>query len=106
MPHGCQKKLKDEYKDPSMLPKINKSDMAEMMEAIEENLRSHCGIVWAPLANIIRKNVIFKTYGDYLMYATPDNKMITRMLHLPPDKSKLLNKKILKQPEPINQIMK
>ena len=31
-----QKKLKDNYKDPRMLPKINKSDMAEMMEAIEE----------------------------------------------------------------------
>ena len=31
-----QKKLKDEYKDPDMLFKINKSDMARMMEAIEE----------------------------------------------------------------------
>ena len=31
-----QKKLKDEYKDPDMLPKINKSDMTGTMEAIKE----------------------------------------------------------------------
>ena len=31
-----QKKLKDEYKDHGMLPKINKSDMAGTMEAMEE----------------------------------------------------------------------
>ena len=30
-----QKKLKDEYKDPDMLLKINKSDMAGTMEAIK-----------------------------------------------------------------------
>ena len=33
-------KLKDEYKDPNMLPRINKSDMAGMMEAVEKYLRS------------------------------------------------------------------
>ena len=31
--------------------------------------------------------------GDYPSYVTPDNKMITRMLHLPPDKNKLLLEK-------------
>ena len=31
-----QKKLKDEYKDPDVLSKINKSDMAGMMESIKE----------------------------------------------------------------------
>ena len=31
--------------------------------------------------------------GDYPMYATPDDKMIARMLHLPPDKNKLLSEK-------------
>ena len=35
-----QKKLKDQYKNPSMLPKINKSDVAGMMETMEEYLRS------------------------------------------------------------------
>ena len=31
-----QKKLKDEYKDPDVLPKINKSDMEGLMESIKE----------------------------------------------------------------------
>ena len=31
-----QKKLKDEYKDPNVLPKITKSDMAGMTESIKE----------------------------------------------------------------------
>ena len=47
-----QKKLEDEYKDPDELPKISKSDMAGMMEANKEYLRSHHGIVRAPLAYI------------------------------------------------------
>ena len=62
-----------------------------MMESTVEYLRSHCG-VRAPLAYNIRKIIIVQTYGDYLMYATPDDEMITRMLHLPPDKNKLHNK--------------
>ena len=45
-----KKRLKDEYKDPEMLHKINKSDMAGMMEAIKENLRSCHVIVRVPLA--------------------------------------------------------
>ena len=35
-----QKKLKVEYKECNMLPKYNKANMARMMEAIEEYLRS------------------------------------------------------------------
>ena len=46
-----------------------------------------------PLACIIRKTIIVETYGDYPMYAAPDDKMIARMLHLPPDKNKLLLEK-------------
>ena len=30
-----------------------------------------------------------QTYGDYPLYATPDDKMITTMLHLPSDKNKM-----------------
>ena len=86
-----QKKLKDEYKDPDVLPKINKSDMAGMMEAIEEYLRSCQDVERVPLGYIIRKTIIVKTYGDYPKYATPDDEMIIRMLHLPPDKNKLHN---------------
>ena len=85
-----KEKLKDKYKDPNMLSTINKSDMAGMMEAIKEYLRSHCIVMRAPLAYIIRKTIQVQTYDEYLMYATPDNKMITRMLHLPPDKTKIL----------------
>ena len=78
-----QKKLKDEYKDPGMLPKINKSDMAGTMEVIKEYLRLHHGVVRAPLAYIIRKTISVQTYGDYPTSATSDNEMIARMLHLP-----------------------
>ena len=35
-----QKKLNYEYKDIDVMPKINKSNMAGMMEAIKEYLRS------------------------------------------------------------------
>ena len=88
-----QKKFKDEYKDPDVLLKINKSAMAGMVESIEEYLRScHC-VIWVPLAYIIRKSITVQTYGEYPMYATPDNEMIARMLHLPPDKNKLLSEK-------------
>ena len=45
-----QKKLKDEYKDSNVLPKINKFDMAGIMEAIKEYLRSSHGIIRVPLA--------------------------------------------------------
>ena len=45
-----QKKIEDEYKDPDVLPKINKSDMAERMETIEEYHRSHQCVTRAPLA--------------------------------------------------------
>ena len=45
------KKLEDEYVDPNMLPKINKSDIAGMMEAMEKHPRLHCayGYHWHTL---------------------------------------------------------
>ena len=85
-----QKRLEDEYKDPDVPPKINESVIAGMMEAVKEYLRSHQGVMKAPLAYIIMKTMLVQTYGKYLMYATPDDEMIVRMLHLPPDKNKLL----------------
>ena len=45
-----QKRLKDEYNDPDELPKVNKADMAGMMESIEEYLRSSCHVTRVPLA--------------------------------------------------------
>ena len=39
-----QKRLKDEYKDPNVPPKVNKAFMAEMMEFIKEYLRSCCSV--------------------------------------------------------------
>ena len=75
-----------------MLPEVNKADMTQMMEAIEEYFRSCHDVVRAPLAYVIRKTIIFQTYGDYPKCMTPDNKMIVRMLHLSQDKSKLLLK--------------
>ena len=87
-----QKKLEDEYKDPNMLQKINKSNMVGMMEAIKEYLRSCQGIVRAPLAYVIRKMLIVQTYGDYPLYATPGDEIIARMLHLPADQNMIYNK--------------
>ena len=55
-------------------------------------LRSSHGVIRAPLAYIIRKTITVHVYHDFPKYATPDNKMIARMLHLPPDKNKLHNK--------------
>ena len=62
-----------------------------MMESIKDYLRSHHGFVIAPPAYNIRKNIKVQIYGDYPQYVTPNNKMITRMLHLPPNKNKLHN---------------
>ena len=86
-----QKRLKDEYKDPDVLPKINKADMARMMKSIKEYLRSQHGVMRAPLAYIMRKTITVQIYNDYPNYATPENEMIARMLHWPPDKNKLHN---------------
>ena len=90
-------RLKEDYKDPGiqpkntdMQPKINKSDMAGMMKAIKEYLRSSHGVIRAPLAYIVRKTVILNTCRNYAKCVTPDE-MIARMLHLLPDKNKLNN---------------
>ena len=47
----------------------------------------------APHAYVFKKTIIVLTYGYYPKYVTPDDKMITIMLHLPLDKSKLHSKK-------------
>ena len=60
------------------------------MESIKEYLRLLHGVIKAPLAYFIRKTILVQTNGDYPMYATPDDEMIARMLHVPPDKNKLL----------------
>ena len=48
-------------------------------------------VVRAPLTYVIRKAITVQTYGDYPAYATPDDKMIIMMLHLPSDKNKMHN---------------
>ena len=75
-----------------MLPKINKADIAGMMESIKEYLRLHLDVMRAPLAYIIRKDIAVQTYGNYHKYATSDDEMIARILPLPSDKNKLHNK--------------
>ena len=67
-----QKRLQDEYDDPDMLPKVNKANMAGMMKAIIEYLRSHHGVLRKPLAYVIRKTILVQTYGDYPKCATPE----------------------------------
>ena len=53
-----QKRLEDNYKDPDVLPKVNKADMTGMMEVIKGYLRSYHGVIRAPLTYIIMKTVI------------------------------------------------
>ena len=88
-----QKKLKDEYEESNMLPKINKSKMARTTEAMKVYVRSCQGVMRTPLAYIVRKTKIVETYGDYDKYKTTENEMIARVIHLPPDRKKLIPEK-------------
>ena len=83
------KRLEDEYKDPDALPKVNKKDMAGTMESDKEYLRSCCDVLVVPLAYIIRETIIAQTYGNYLAYVTPSDKMVAKILHSPPGKNRL-----------------
>ena len=76
-----------------MLPKVDKANMAEMMERIKEYLRSYHGVMRVSLANIIRKTIVVQTYGDYPKYLAPNDNIIAMMLHLPLYKNKLYNEK-------------
>ena len=84
-----QKRLEDIYKDLDMLPKDNKAEMTGMINAVEENLRLHHGVVRAPFVYVIRKMMIAQTYSEYLRYVTLDDEMISRMSHLFPNKNRL-----------------
>ena len=87
-----QKRLEGKYKDANMLPKVNKTDTAGTMEAAKEYLRSYHGVMRVPLVYLIRTTTsLVQVYADYPKFATPKNKMITRMLHCPPDKNRLHN---------------
>ena len=88
-----QKRFKDSYNDPDMLCKVNKADIAGMMESMEEYLRSYCGVVRKAHEYIIRKTWIVHVYGDYPKDATPpEDEMIARISHLSPNKNKLHDK--------------
>ena len=96
-----QKRLKDEYKDPNVLPKVKAVDMARMIEAIEEYLRSYYGVIRVPLACIIRKIIIGQTYDDF-----PKDAIITMMLHLPIDRTYCTMNRMLSQSLSIFHSMK
>ena len=63
--------------------------MAGMMQYIKKYLRSHYGVIRAPLVYIMRKTITIQTFGNQPKHAIPDNKMITRLLYLSPNKNKL-----------------
>ena len=90
-PASRSEKVEDKYKDPDMLPKVNKADRVVTMKAIKEFLRSYHGFVRGPPVYFIRKTITVQVYGDYPKCVTPDDEMIARMLHIPPDKKKLHN---------------
>ena len=66
-----QKRLEDKYKDQDVLPKVNKTYMTGMIEAIKEYLRSPHSVLRVPFAYIIRKTITAQICGDYPKYATP-----------------------------------
>ena len=105
LPAG-QKKLKDDYRDPYMLPKINESDMAEVMEAMEEYIRLHQGVVRAPQAYVIGKTIQGQTYCEYPKYAIPDDEMIASMLHLPQKRTRSSLRVMSSPPKHIQQSMR
>ena len=86
-----QKRLREEYKDPDVLPKVNKCEMEGIMESIKVYLRSCCCVIRATLAYIIRKTLLVQIYGNYPKFANADFEMIARMLQLPLEKNKLHN---------------
>ena len=55
-------KLEDNYKDPVMLPKIEKAQITGTMKAIKEYFRSHLGVKRVPLACIIKKTIVVETH--------------------------------------------
>ena len=57
----------------------------------------------ALLAYIIRKDKIVQTYSDYLKYAIPDDKMITRMLYLPQKRTSAFQSMMISQSGCIQQ---
>ena len=54
-----KKGLEDKNNDPDVLSKVNKADVAMMMETIKKYLRSCYGVVRVLLARIIMKMMIF-----------------------------------------------
>ena len=71
------KRLENDYKAPDMLFKVNKADIAGMIEVIKEYLSSHHGVIRTPFAYVI--NMIIMVY-DYPKCATLDDEMINKML--------------------------
>ena len=47
-----QKRLKDDYKDPDVLPKFNNAKTAGTIEVIKKNLKSCHGLIKASLASV------------------------------------------------------
>ena len=78
-----QKRLKEKYKDPDVLPKVNKANMVGTIEDIKEYLRSCHGFVRVLLTYIIMKAMLVLTYDDYPKNATPDDKMIANVAPTP-----------------------
>ena len=63
-------------------------------------------VMRAPLAYIIRKTIIVQIYGDYPKYATPNDEMIVRMLHLPKTKISYTMNKVHSQSHSIKHSMR
>ena len=82
-----QNRLKDDYKDTDMSPKVNKADIARHQR--EPQIMSWCCKSTSSINHC--KPIKVQTYDDYSKCADPDDKMITSMLHLHPDKNKLFS---------------
>ena len=80
--------------------------MASMMEVINNQFRSCHGVGKVPLTYIIRKIIVIETCGTYLWYATLDDKMIVRILHLLKEQKSLHIEEIASSRKSVQQPMR
>ena len=57
------RRVKENYKDPDMLPKVIKADMAGTLRP-SKNISDHAIVSTELLLHVVRKTTI-QTYGDY-----------------------------------------
>ena len=66
--------------------------VAKVYKADSRDDGGHKIVSQITLCGVVRRSLV-QTYGDYTKYASPDDEMIARMVHLPLEQNKLQNEK-------------